>query len=403
MSPILQRSLALLAIFLFNCADSKTAEPASSLLMLHNYYLKQPPHSTHLYDILQVSSNATQPAIQKSYRKLSRLLHPDKQQQQFNCTTDDDTVNALERVRHAYDVLKDDQSRLIYHKYGLDDIQQAVILLQGDVAHAKSEWLSLLRLMGYSSCDTTTTTTDRVEYMASQLVELLRPVVEGRITEATLADIFAIDCDYWKGLPLGAQIVRCIGRAYRYEGLKCLRNSRSGAIRESVRLKFRSAKHMVNAVFATGRVVLAERETKRMRTRHQKLLIDSNNNDNPLDDTFDELELTNEFVRERERQKTRQVLLESLQVEALWKVRKIELDRVVRDACKLVLQGHYFFYPSHQSMHPTDWRRQGGDGWVGSTGTAIDAHVGQLRAAKALLLLGNVMVQRTKERTAWME
>jgi hypothetical protein len=111
---------------------------------------------------------------------------------------------------------------------------------------------------------------------------------------------------------------------------------------------------------------------------------------------------TDEELKELERSKARKALLESLQVEALWKIRKIELDRTVRKACDLILDGNYFFYPSHQSSRPANWQ-DGGDGWVGSSGVAIDARDGHLRAASTLVLIGNIMVQRSKEGTSWVE
>jgi hypothetical protein len=66
------------------------------------------------------------------------------------------------------------------------------------------------------------------------------------------------------------------------------------------------------------------------------------------------------------------------------------------------LDGDYFFYPSHQSNRPADWQ-EGGDGWVGASGKAVDARDGRLRAASALVMIGNIMVQRSKEGTSWME
>ena len=44
-----------------------------------------------------------------------------------------------------------------------------------------------------------------------------------------------------------------------------------------------------------------------------------------------------------------------------------------------------------------------GDGWVTSTGKTIDATVGQMMAASALVLMGDVMVKCSKEGTSWID
>lgn len=109
-----------------------------------------------------------------------------------------------------------------------------------------------------------------------------------------------------------------------------------------------------------------------------------------------------EEIKENERQKAQAALLESLQVEALWKITKIDLDRTVQEACNLILTGEYFFFPSHQSVRSSEWG-QSADGWVGSTGEIVDASIGRLRAAAALVMVGDIMVRCSKEGTAWME
>lgn len=112
---------------------------------------------------------------------------------------------------------------------------------------------------------------------------------------------------------------------------------------------------------------------------------------------------SSEEIKENERLKAQTALLESLQVEALWKITKIDLDRTVQEACNLILTGEYFFFPSHQSVQSTVRSSRNADGWVGSTGELVDASIGRLRAAAALVMVGDIMVQCSKEGTAWME
>ena len=119
-----------------------------------------------------------------------------------------------------------------------------------------------------------------------------------------------------------------------------------------------------------------------------------------MDDLDSHLE-SDEQLKETERLKAQAAILESLQVEALWKITKIDLDRTIQEACNLILTGEYFFFPSHQSVTP-EWSEHA-DGWVGSTGEAVDASIGRLRAAAALVMIGDIMVRCSKEGTAWME
>jgi len=133
----------------------------------------------------------------------------------------------------------------------------------------------------------------------------------------------------------------------------------------------------------------------------------------------DEYSQQNEEIQLTEAQKAQKVMMELLQVEAFWKVHKIDIDRSVRQACNLILCGRYFFFPSHhqqqdeaaaptwqQQCNPSSQQQQATDGWV-STGHSshhvINAQEGRIRAAKAMVLVGNVMVQCSKDGTSWME
>jgi hypothetical protein len=111
--------------------------------------------------------------------------------------------------------------------------------------------------------------------LAANLIEKLRPLVEGAIDESTLADVVAQECDALKKIPLGAQIIRCIGRAYRHSGQRVLtkhhRRAKSlfgplhvGAeLSDTVRDKMRDAKQVLTAAVASGRLVLTEKITQR--------------------------------------------------------------------------------------------------------------------------------------------
>ena len=217
---------------------------------------------------------------------------------------------------------------------------------------------------------------------------------------------------------MGAQILRCIGRAYRYSGQRVLRrhnpqNYGKGSskvplpmlldVSDQLRDQWRNLKHVLTAAVASGRVVLSEEVAKRSRQqRPTKPAIDYHWSgelgdlrwvDN--DDSHETALPSDEEIREEAQRKAQDAMLESLQVEALWKITKIDLDRTIREACDLILEGDYFFFPGRRTNHD--------DGWVGSSGIAIQAGTGRVRAAAALIMLGDIMVQRSKEGTAWME
>ena len=230
---------------------------------------------------------------------------------------------------------------------------------------------------------------------------------------------------------IGAQIIRCIGRAYRHAGQRVLNKyqklqqfqngqppilpvasvvSSSIDLTDSFHQKVRSAKDIFTAAVASGKLVLSEKATKR---RKQKISNDqqstpsidyySNDVDCPLSDTENESieALTGAELDQMELERMESAMLEALQIEALWKISKIELDRVIQEACGLIMNGKYFFFPSHQAYHRPIPRRQHLDGWVGGSGETVDADVGKARAAAALILIGDTLVRCSKEKTSW--
>jgi hypothetical protein len=90
----------------------------------HNYYYTQPPHDTKLYDTLGIPPNATLLDVQKAHRKRSLLYHPDK----IPPSQASEAKHKLDKISHAYAILNNDQSRLLYHRYGIIDGNEEYIL-----------------------------------------------------------------------------------------------------------------------------------------------------------------------------------------------------------------------------------------------------------------------------------
>ena len=393
-------------------ARSETVPDASStLLRIHKLYYQQPPHDTTLYDCLKVAPNATSAQISHSYRLLSRKYHPDK-------------ASGMEQewqtIQKAHDILKEDSTRMPYHQYGLLYSSDAAVLLTGGYRNFQQQQQQqhqqqffpqqrihtgdlrekLLNLMGYPR-DRKLSYDDRILFLAANLVERMRPWVEGTISTSTWTETLAQEFDMLKKLPLGAQILRCIGRAYRHSGQTVLRQERFkllGDITNVLRSYKHNTEHLLEAFAVGGKLILTEKQQQQQARSNPNLSADPKQaqleydflQDNDLDE--------NAFHQETH-DKAKKIQLELLQIKALWKVSKIHLDRAIHDACQTILDGKYFFYPSHASPHVQDWTQQG-DGWVSARGQTITAPVGRLRAASALVLMGNVMVQCAKDKSS---
>lgn len=65
-----------------------------------------------LYEILGVDKNASQDELKKAYRKLAMKYHPDQNKD------NPDAETKFKEVNHAYDVLKDEQKRAAYDRFG---------------------------------------------------------------------------------------------------------------------------------------------------------------------------------------------------------------------------------------------------------------------------------------------
>lgn len=74
-----------------------------------------------LYDVLGVDVDSTQDEIRKAYRKLSRDLHPDKIKSDSKLK--EETEAKFIKVQEAYEILKDDDTRMVYDTGGLEAIQ----------------------------------------------------------------------------------------------------------------------------------------------------------------------------------------------------------------------------------------------------------------------------------------
>lgn len=445
-------------------------------------WYRRKPHDTSLYDVLNVSYDASPGEIAKSYKRLSLEWHPDKLRRKKSKEERKITRNIissnmpppppppprdkdlevyasdkLAQISNAYEILSNDQTRLLYHRYGIKNgIEGAVQLLTGKVRHSSAsddigsdDQLRLLQLMGYPSHLAHHGKEARVCYLTSTIIEKLRPLVEDTVSQEMYVQSVYDDCIALSKSGLGKQILRCVGRAYRREGYRVLRtmnrnksdhglniskqNRHSHKMADVLRDSWSTMQHLASAVLATGKLALVETKLKQLHKKKERIrsrrtadtnMVTMGDRSNISDSAFmesigilpddavesmfsdDEGELPEELddahFKHLADEKTYNALLTSHQTDVLWKLSKIDLDSTIRKACRQILlptnEGWCSFFPSQNSPYPNDWgmshySSMQQDGWVGQDGNAISMEVGRLRAAAALVLVGDIMVR----------
>lgn len=81
-----------------------------------------------LYEILGLSSSASDKEIKKAYRKLAVKYHPDK-------NSSEDAAEMFKKISHANEILSDPKKREIYDQYGEDGLQAGMADMDPMMAH----------------------------------------------------------------------------------------------------------------------------------------------------------------------------------------------------------------------------------------------------------------------------
>jgi DnaJ family protein A protein 2 len=74
-----------------------------------------PVSEVDLYDILEITRDATKTDIKKAYHKAARVHHPDKVPEAERAAADD----RFKDIQQAYEILSDDQTRELYDTHGM--------------------------------------------------------------------------------------------------------------------------------------------------------------------------------------------------------------------------------------------------------------------------------------------
>ncbi|SPJ12536.1 DnaJ protein, putative [Plasmodium sp. DRC-Itaito] len=73
------------------------------------YELRKP--NQNLYEVLNLNAYASKTDIQQSFRKMSRIYHPDKNKES-------DSLDRFNKIREAYEVLSNDKKKYTYDRFG---------------------------------------------------------------------------------------------------------------------------------------------------------------------------------------------------------------------------------------------------------------------------------------------
>jgi len=95
-----------------------------------------------LYSVLGVSKSADSDTIKKTYRKLAKDLHPDKNPGNKKAEERFKTVN------HAFDVLSDAKKRALYDEFGEEGLREG---FDAERVRAYNQWARQQRAGGPSS------------------------------------------------------------------------------------------------------------------------------------------------------------------------------------------------------------------------------------------------------------
>lgn len=64
------------------------------------------------YKVLNISPESSELELKKAYRKLARIFHPDKNQQ------NEESIEKFKQLSNAYSILSDPYKRMVYDLYG---------------------------------------------------------------------------------------------------------------------------------------------------------------------------------------------------------------------------------------------------------------------------------------------
>jgi len=235
---------------------SKASTPAPNTLALEVY--EGPPtnrtasgvRETALYDVLGVQPSASHSEIKKQYYRLARQLHPDKN------PGDELAKKRFQEVSDAYQVLSDDDLRAKYDDQGKEAIGQQpqmdattfYTLLFGSEKFEPliGQMLLLTSMTLEEDTEVEAAGGNKLDLQnflmrkrqvtcAVNLRELVEPFVSGAADEAAFRASMKVYGTDLVSVPIGAALLRCIGKAYEYRASQALSSGNvSGGLGERI-------------------------------------------------------------------------------------------------------------------------------------------------------------------------
>lgn len=279
-----------------------------------------PPVETEFYDVLRLQPDATKREIKKSYFLLARKCHPDKN------PDDPEAEEKFKELALAYEVLSDDEKRLVYHRFGKKGIAQgmgevnprqlfSMLFGGGKFAHiigeisfgepeqANAEDLSEEeREKAYDSA-----MNERVDSLVTEILKRLEPFMEG--DKETFVANARKEAEDLKTESFGSELLRLVGYAYENEAKKHLKG-------------FLGISGFVAGIHHKGHMM-----KELLGTLNQAVKVQM----------FEEELATAEFPTEEVRREF-ELEFQKQSILAMWRIARLDVEGAVRTACSKVMR-----------------------------------------------------------------
>ncbi|CAM9382338.1 unnamed protein product [Chrysoparadoxa australica] len=295
-----------LVVFLFGLLVLLQLLICETALASSHAYLQMPPKDARYYEELGVQSDASDADIKRAYYRLALELHPDKVGQST------EKMEKFKRVGEAYQVLHDPKTRANYHLNGfgtgdgctqaqVDALEVFRLFLGGGVFDDFIGPIFSGRMAPNVSDETVDTTAN---HLADALELRLQPYLRGEVDSFIEANVQ--EAAYLKEQNMGVAVLLSLGHVYRNQGHRSLGKLAASPLRKKAKARLRYYSHGLRVL---GNLLDAASSTARLAMDvHAKRRKEAAGDD---------------IARV---------------METLWKLHKVDVERCLQKATKLVLR-----------------------------------------------------------------